>query len=959
MKVYKQKQNQQAKAKQSNPKASKKYKNKSVKLVVDSWNTTDADEIERRRLRGQIEKFQLKNLNTAQTYFSTFVISSGADRQYHVEIRSLAEQINSCDCPDYRGNKLGTCKHIEHVLFRLKKFGVKLFKQARLAGSPQVEIFFDTRNAAICVYWPKQVIPKIRKQIEPFFSTDGALLDSPVVAYPALCAVFNKQPKNLRISRHIEHFVAYQQRLLQKQHSKEVFLNDVVSGKRTLNIMKHQLYPYQHDGMLHLMCNERALLADEMGLGKTVQAIAACELLRRHKNISRVLVIATASLKAEWEEQIAKFTDLPSLIIQGSRANRLRQYQQEAFFYLTNYEQVVMDGADIQRLLAPDVIILDEAQRIKNWHTKTAAAIKQLSSHYAFVLTGTPLENRIDDVYSIIQFLDPYIFGPLFRFNRDFYSLDEKGKPIGYKNLDELHQRLRPIMLRRRKSDVEEQLPKRTVNNYFVEMDGEQQSRYGEYKDKVARLLRQLEHRPLRKEEFERLQRWLACMRMLCDTPFILDPDYRASPKITELAKILAEVLIDPTAKILIFSEWERMLQLVRELAQKKHLDFAWHTGSVPQPKRRIDINRFKNNPECRLFLSTDSGSIGLNLQSANIVINLDLPWNPAKLEQRIARAWRKHQMRHVQVINLVCENSIEHRMLGLLAQKQDLAKGVLEGDSGLKEMKLPSGRNAFMERMESLMGPSSDTPLINNKPAPIKTDPTRHICDALLAELPENIDLLQTYHHSESNQQTALVVVNSNSDLVKQKIHKHVQQQAQQSSLISLETLDRETFALIQRLAQAGVLTLNVPTGTLHTSKDLAAATNELQAKQISQAKKYLDQAARKQRMTKILVDDEFYEEAVMPLREAVGLIIQACAWLSGKGENFSIDQHKNNLTHSLPNLPQNTEKLFLQLKTNNSLEICKTNPTEIKNLLLESQEIFAYVAAAVQCKSDTILSR
>src|SRR5207302_1443647 len=109
---------------------------------------------------------------------------------------------------------------------------------------------------------------------------------------------------------------------------------------------------------------------DEMGLGKTVQAIAACELLRRYKNISRVLVVATASLKAEWEEQIAKFSDLSSLIIQGPWQNRLKQYQSHAFFYLSNYEQIIQDGPDIQRLLSPDVIILDEAQRIKNWQTK-------------------------------------------------------------------------------------------------------------------------------------------------------------------------------------------------------------------------------------------------------------------------------------------------------------------------------------------------------------------------------------------------------------------------------------------------------------------------------------------------------------------------------------------------------------------------------------------------------------
>jgi len=170
-----------------------------------------------------------------------------------------------------------------------------------------------------------------------------------------------------------------------------------------------------------------------------------------------------------------------------------------------------------------------------------------------------------------------------------------------------------------------------------------------------------------------------------------------------ELEKILQELLEDGDHKIIIFSEWQRMLELVRELATRKSLGYAWHTGQVSQQKRRDEIRRFKNDPECRLFLSTDSGSVGLNLQVADVVINLDMPWNPAKLEQRIARAWRKHQKRPVQVINLVSEHSIEHRMLSLLEQKRSLAEGVVDG-KGKSEMSLPSGRAAFLERLDALM---------------------------------------------------------------------------------------------------------------------------------------------------------------------------------------------------------------------------------------------------------------
>src|SRR5580704_12850123 len=441
-----------------------------------------------------------------------------------------------------------------------------------------------------------------------------------------------------------------------------------VSGRAPLNIVKHPLLPYQRAGVLHLAFGERALLADEMGLGKTIQGIAACELLARLKGIERVLVVCPASLKAEWEEQIARFCDRPTRLVFGPRTQRHDAYREPAFFTIVNYEQVLSDADDINAVLRPDVIVLDEAQRIKNWQTKTARRVKSLRSPYAFVLTGTPVENRIDELYSIIQYLDPEVLGPLFRFNRDFYRLDERGRPVDYQNLADLRERLMPLLLRRRKADVETQLPGRTVKNYFVPMAEEQRLRYEDYHAPAARLIAQAQKRPLRQTEFEILQKLLACMRMVCDTPAILDPTCRISPKLEELEGILGDLMEEPDRKVIVFSEWERMLVMIRELAGEMGIDAAWHTGSLPQQRRRAEINRFKHDPACRLFLSTDSGSVGLNLQAASAVINIDLPWNPAKLEQRIARAWRKNQTRSVSVINLITEDSIENNILHLLA---------------------------------------------------------------------------------------------------------------------------------------------------------------------------------------------------------------------------------------------------------------------------------------------------
>ena len=224
---------------------------------------------------------------------------------------------------------------------------------------------------------------------------------------------------------------------------------------------------------------------------------------------------------------------------------------------------MLADADDINAILKPDIVVLDEAQRIKNWQTKTARKVKSLRAPHAFVLTGTPIENRIDELYSIVQYLDPELLGPLFRFNRDFYQLDERGRPTDYKNLGQLRERVRPLMLRRRKQDVETELPGRTVKTFFVAMAEEQKLRYEDYRMPAARLIAQAQKRPLRQAEFERLQQLLACMRMVCDTPAILDPTCRVCPKLEELEGILTDLLEEPDRKVIIFSEWERMLTMV------------------------------------------------------------------------------------------------------------------------------------------------------------------------------------------------------------------------------------------------------------------------------------------------------------------------------------------------------------------------------------------------------------
>ncbi len=805
------------KRKGANTRARKK--NEMARRVIDrapsfvGWRTSDDEEIARRLWRGRTEVLAVEALESADPFFGAYRVRSASGASYEVEIRSLAARENSCGCVDHAVNALGTCKHIEGALHALRRGRSRQFDRAARQGCPWAEVYVSRRGKPeVRLQWPADqgLAARLREHLGEWLTDEdvprGPSGEALSQARRAVAALPEALRRQVRLSRHLDAWAEGARRLEAREAERARFLAEVEKGAASLDMLCHPLLPYQRDGMLHLAFSERALLADDMGLGKTVQAIAACALLRQQRGIERVLVVAPASLKAEWQEQIARFTTLPAQIVEGDRATRLRLYQSPAFFNLANYEQVIPDGPDINRLLQPDVVILDEAQRIKNWQTKTARAVKGLRSPYAFVLTGTPLQNRIDEIYSIVQYLDPGLFGPLFRFNRDFYELDERGRPVGYRNLEQMHRRLEPVMLRRRKSDVEDQLPDRTVTTHLVAMEPEQRLRYQEYEFWVARLLAVARRRSLTREEFDRLQQWLACMRMLCDTPYILDPDCRVCPKLEELESVLADLLAEPDCKIIVFSEWVRMLELVGELAREMDLDVAWHHGSVPQQRRRMEIRRFKEDPFCRLFLSSDAGSLGLNLQMASVVINLDLPWNPAKLEQRIARAWRKHQSRPVRVINLVTEESIEHRMVGVLAAKQELADGVVDGLGDLSALQMPSGRAALVERLDAMIGGDEvEGPILER--AEFCAERLR---DDLLARHGEDLLLLET-RRDAAGTETVLVVIDGTPDAATaeaahlSRVHGGIG--VSDAGGPRFEVLDRSGFTMLQRLIETGIV--------------------------------------------------------------------------------------------------------------------------------------------------------
>ncbi len=378
-------------------------------------------------------------------------------------------------------------------------------------------------------------------------------------------------------------------------------------------------------------------------------------------------------------------------------------------------------------------------------------------------------------------------------------------------------------------------------------------------------------------------------MRMLCDTPYILDEGCRLCPKLEELENILDEIPEDGNTKVIIFSEWERMLLLVRDLLDKMNIGYAWHTGSVHQSKRRGEINRFKEKEDCRVFLSTDCGAVGLNLQAASVVINLDLPWNPAKLEQRIARAWRKHQTKKVQVINLVSEGTIEHRMLWVLDLKQRLSDCVLDlGD--VDTMEMPSGRKVFMEQLNKIMGTSSSHATeIEKELQAVPQEPLDLFQQEVLARFKPRLHQLTVYP-DETGKKTIFAVIDGDLTHPREQIH-HMMKEIDPHATLHLEVLDRVSFEAIQRLCKAGVLSFNQEKAkSLYQSQKTTVSQYEEQQKRLKMAQQYQESRARKERMTSLLIEGEFYEEALAPLQEVFELSLKAFATLTG----YTIDPKK-----------------------------------------------------------------
>jgi superfamily II DNA or RNA helicase len=656
---------------------------------------------------GTSQEFLLENRGDHPVFSEFALTNSKSNRTYRIAIRGDQPGDNFCSCPDFRINGLGVCKHISFTLARLKakQGGARHFTQGFNQPWSEIYLSYGLKREVRLRLGSAAPAP-LRKSAQRFFDSDGVLKEQRFSDITDFIAKASGMPGHeLRCYDDVMAFIAARQDAVHRQALIDQAFPTGIETPLFDSLINASLYPYQREGILFAARAGRSLLADEMGLGKTVQAIAVADVMARLFGVAKVLVISPTSLKHQWKSEIDTFTDRTATVIEGLTPQRRERYRSDSFFKLVNYELIYRDVELIEEW-SPDLIILDEAQRIKNWQTRTAQAVKRLESPFALVLTGTPLENRIEELHSIMEFVDRHHLGPLYRFVHAHRVTDQSGKVVGYKELDKIRTSLSGVMIRRKKSQVLKQLPERIDKNFFVPMTPEQMVIHQDYADIVAQMVSKWRRfKFLSEADSLRLRIALANMRMVSDNTWLVDKKTVHGPKIGELETLLRELVVEGGEKVVIFSQWLRMNELVEQVLERLGIGHVHLKGSVPSKDRKHLMSRFKSDPECKVFLSTDAGGVGLNLQSGSTVINLDIPWNPAILEQRIARVHRMGQKKPVRVINFISRNSIEERILDLLRFKKAVFAGALDEDGHDTVMIGESQLESFMNSVEGLAG--------------------------------------------------------------------------------------------------------------------------------------------------------------------------------------------------------------------------------------------------------------
>lgn len=494
----------------------------------------------------------------------------------------------------------------------------------------------------------------------------------------------------------------------------EVVLPQFTVTEEGLEDMKIKPYPFQVLGICFLHDNKRGIMGDEMGLGKTPTAIGAVHRLYKEGIVKKTLVICPASLKYQWRNEIEKFTDHKGIVIDGTakqKKEQIRQFLEEDYlFAIINYE-LVRTMEEVISALPIQAVIADEAHRLKNRVSKTYKAMMKIQPEYRFALTGTPMQNKLEELHTLMSWVDGKILPNITNFRKRYIVYGEKfGRkfvPLGNKRQYEVRKLISPSMLRRMKKEVAPELPDMTFHRYDIPMNDEQAKLYAQIKEDFSGFLEEIgefaktakgeviegEWKQEKHPKEDMILGYMNLMLAVADDPYLLrmseggmakrylqlaSPDIK-SPKLDELVRICQDLIDAETQKIVIFTQFTRMqkrvIQKLMKLGQCEIIN-----GSMKPFQRQTAVDNFRWKPEVKFLICTDAANFGLNLQFANTLIHVDSPYNPAVFDQRNGRVHRiggEHDV--VNIIYLVTQGTIDERIQDILEIKRKLGEQVVE----------------------------------------------------------------------------------------------------------------------------------------------------------------------------------------------------------------------------------------------------------------------------------------
>ena len=449
--------------------------------------------------------------------------------------------------------------------------------------------------------------------------------------------------------------------------------------------LKAVLRNYQKEGYQRLSFWHRyglnGCLADDMGLGKTIQTLAHLQRLREDGNLGVSLLAAPVVTIPNWESEAARFT--PDLrIFRHAGRNRLtsRKKAEKYDLIIVSYNTLRNDAGFFGEMNF-DYIILDEAHYIKNAASRTFKAIRALKSRHRLSLTGTPLENNTLELWTQMNFLNPWLLGTLKEFRNNYAKPIEKSGDI--ETLDTLRAQISPFMLRRKKEEVLDDLPPKEEIVVYSEMEPEQEDAYNRLKAALRqRVLDLLENNEGRKSAVEILT-FMLKLRQMALLPFLVDKKHSDLPscKMNTLFMLLDEILSE-NHKVLIFSQFSKVIEYLNDYCVLSGYKTVTLTGATRD--RGEPVRKFQEDPDVKIFLlSLKAGGVGINLTAADYVVLFDPWWNPAAEAQAVDRAHRMGQKRKVFTYRIITRNTIEEKIMSLQQQKKELAESLISDSAG------------------------------------------------------------------------------------------------------------------------------------------------------------------------------------------------------------------------------------------------------------------------------------